>query len=75
MAHGGPVAVQHSPARYDHNAQAMILFRGDLYVTTLEDGLIVRSADGWKHFGSETLVQQFPAPDGRFPGCAVYPAW
>ena len=35
---------------FDHNAQALINYRGVLLMSTLEDGLAARTGDGWKHF-------------------------
>ncbi len=33
---------------YDHNTQALALYQGSLYVSTLEDGVAVRAPRGWE---------------------------
>lgn len=34
---------------FDHNAQSLALFRGELLMSTLEDGLAMRGGAGWRH--------------------------
>lgn len=42
----------------DHNAQYLALFNGDLYMSTLEDGLQKRDAQGWQQLGGSTLSSE-----------------
>lgn len=34
---------------FNHNVQALIGFRGEMLMSTLEDGLVARGAKGWRH--------------------------
>lgn len=45
---------------FGQDAQAMIRFHGDLYISTLEDGLVVRTADGWRHIAQGDLSGNAP---------------
>jgi ligand-binding sensor domain-containing protein len=45
---------------FAHDAQAMTWFQGDLYISTLEDGLVVRRADGWQHIARGDLSGDAP---------------
>ncbi len=45
---------------FAHNAQAMLVFKGALFVSTLEDGLSVRTGAGWRHANAETLSSNAP---------------
>src|SRR5205085_609522 len=45
---------------FDHNCQAVHMFQGELYVSTLEDGLIVRTPSGWGRVGRESLSSMSP---------------
>lgn len=45
---------------YNHNAQAIATFRGDLFVSTLEDGLMVRTVNGWHCFRNGSLSSDAP---------------
>ncbi len=53
---------------FDHNAQAMQEFKGALFVSTLEDGLAVRSGDGWQHIGLDFLSSNAPRGMAEFKG-------
>ncbi|MDQ3816004.1 MAG: hypothetical protein M3347_19010 [Armatimonadota bacterium] len=35
---------------YDHNVQNLMMYGGVLFMSTLEDGLMARTGDGWKRF-------------------------
>ncbi len=37
---------------FDHNVQSLALFRGELMMSTLEDGLTMRGGAGWHHLSS-----------------------
>jgi hypothetical protein len=43
-----------------HNVQFITTFKGELWYSTLEDGLCVRTERGWKHFSGTQLSS--PAP-------------
>jgi ligand-binding sensor domain-containing protein len=45
---------------FEHNAQAMQEYKGALFVSTLEDGLSVRSGEGWQTVGDEFLSSNAP---------------
>jgi ligand-binding sensor domain-containing protein len=44
----------------DHNAQYLQMFGGDLYISTLDDGLQVRDSSGWHALGASTLSSSAP---------------
>jgi ligand-binding sensor domain-containing protein len=44
----------------DHNCQAIIAYRDDLYISTLEDGLAVRTPQGWGHVQAPPLSSDAP---------------
>ena len=44
----------------DHNCQALALFRGSLFVSTLEDGLAMRTPTGWGHGRAPLLSSDAP---------------
>lgn len=45
---------------FAHNVQNLCSFRGALWASTLEDGLIVRDVSGWKHIGKGELSSNAP---------------
>ena len=45
---------------FAHNIQFLQKFGGALYASTLEDGLVIREAAGWKHLGKSTLSSNAP---------------
>ncbi len=45
---------------FAHNVQNLCAFRGALWASTLEDGLIVRDARGWKHVGKPEISSNAP---------------
>lgn len=45
---------------FAHNVQNLCSFRGALWASTLEDGLVVRDASGWKHIGKSELSSNAP---------------
>jgi hypothetical protein len=45
---------------YDHNCQAVATYRGHLFVSTLEDGLVVRTEEGWRHYTDDILSSNAP---------------
>ena len=45
---------------FAHNVQNLCGFRGALWASTLEDGLIARDANGWKHFGKPEISSNAP---------------
>lgn len=45
---------------FAHNVQNLCGFRGALWASTLEDGLIVRDANGWKHIGKPEISSNAP---------------
>lgn len=56
---------------YSHNVQAVRVFRDMLVVTTLEDGVVVRTASGWRHYGADELSSNLPRQMVEFHG-ALY---
>jgi ligand-binding sensor domain-containing protein len=57
--------VQHQEP-VDHNCQALAMFDDRLFVSTLEDGLAVRTRQGWGHFRAPTLSSNAPRQMVRF---------
>lgn len=53
---------------FDHNAQATAVFKGALFVSTLEDGLCVRTGNGWRRAGHEVLSSDAPRQMVEFGG-------
>lgn len=51
---------RHAGEPYDHNCQALALYRGQLLVSTLEDGLAVRAENGWRHLTAAQLSSDAP---------------
>lgn len=54
---------QHAPAGEpaDHNAQALMVFNEELFVSTLDDGLLVKTrAAGWRHETTGVLSSRAP---------------
>lgn len=45
---------------FGQNVQFLQTFQGALWASTLEDGLVVRDTNGWKHFGNEVLSSNAP---------------
>jgi ligand-binding sensor domain-containing protein len=56
---------------YEHNGQALQLFKGELFLSTLEDGLAVRTENGWQQLGDTTLSSNAPRQMVEFQG-ALY---
>ena len=55
----------------NHNAQAFAVYRDRLFVSTLENGLAIRSAAGWRaEIGPHALLGG-AAPDGGVPGSTL----
>jgi ligand-binding sensor domain-containing protein len=52
----------------DHNGQALALFDGQLFVSTLEDGLAVRTETGWRHAMDAALSSNAPRQMVSFRG-------
>lgn len=44
----------------DHNCQALTVFEGSLFVSTLEEGLAIRTPQGWGHAQTMTLSSNAP---------------
>ena len=44
----------------DHNCQALAMYRGSLFVSTLEVGLAVRTSRGWGHFSPPQISSNAP---------------
>lgn len=53
---------------YDHNGQALAMFHGHLFVSTLEDGLVVRTEEGWQHLTEGLLSSSAPRQMVEFQG-------
>ncbi len=45
---------------YDHNSQSMTTYKGDLYISTLEDGLVVKTAKGWIRYSDAAISSNAP---------------
>lgn len=45
---------------FAHNVQFLQQFRGALWASTLEDGIVIRDASGWKHLGKGVLSSNAP---------------
>jgi ligand-binding sensor domain-containing protein len=54
---------------YDHNCQNLCDFNGSLFVSTLEDGLVVRNPNGWSRCVSPDLSSNAPRQMVVFGGC------
>lgn len=54
---------------YDHNCQSIITYEGDLYVTTLEEGLVVKTAKGWIRYSDKMLSSNAPRQMAVFDRC------
>jgi ligand-binding sensor domain-containing protein len=69
----GKTWAQHLPPDepFDHNCQALALYNGELLVSTLEDGLVVRTDQGWRHETEAVLSSRAPRQMVRFGG-ALY---
>ncbi len=55
---------------FAHNIQSLCSFRGALWASTLEDGLVVCDANGWQHIGKSksTLSSNAPRQMAVFAG-------
>jgi ligand-binding sensor domain-containing protein len=53
---------------YDHNCQALTMYRGQLFASTLEDGLAVKTEEGWRHLGGGVLSSDAPRQMVEFAG-------
>ena len=58
--------LENEPA--DTNVQNITAFDGKLWFSTLEDGLVARTAQGWKHFSSGEMSSNAPRQLVRFGG-------
>jgi ligand-binding sensor domain-containing protein len=56
---------------YDHNCQSIAAYQGDLYVTTLDEGLVIRTRSGWRHETPAVLSSVAPRQMVEFQG-ALY---
>jgi hypothetical protein len=45
---------------FDHNAQSLAMFGGQLWMSTLDDGLQVRGEDGWRCYDGKILSSDAP---------------
>jgi ligand-binding sensor domain-containing protein len=52
----------------NHNCQAIAVYGEKLYVSTLEDGLAVRSQQGWEQVGTPTISSNAPRQMTMFGG-------
>jgi ligand-binding sensor domain-containing protein len=52
----------------NHNCQSILAYHEELYVSTLEDGLAVRGAEGWKQFLPPTISSNAPRQMAVFGG-------
>jgi len=53
---------------FDHNGQALAMFQGHLFLSTLEDGLVVRTEEGWQQTPEGVLSSQAPRQMVTFQG-------
>jgi ligand-binding sensor domain-containing protein len=53
---------------FAHNIQFLQKFRGAVWASTLEDGLVVRDASGWRHIGAGVLSSNAPRQLAVFKG-------
>ncbi|RYX86834.1 hypothetical protein EON83_01235 [bacterium] len=53
---------------FAHNIQYLQSYRGALWGSTLEDGLVIRDAKGWQHIGKGTLSSNAPRQMVVFAG-------
>ncbi|MCX6344872.1 MAG: hypothetical protein NT018_07340 [Armatimonadetes bacterium] len=56
---------------YNANIQNAINYKGMIFFSTLEDGIVVKGADGWKHFHSPEISSDAPRQMVEFGG-ALY---
>jgi len=56
---------------YSHNCQFMAIYRDALFVSTLEDGLAVRTPEGWRHVVTPTISSDAPRQMAQF-GDSLY---
>jgi ligand-binding sensor domain-containing protein len=45
---------------FDHNAQCLQMFKGELWMSTLDDGLQVCGEDGWRVYDAPTISSNAP---------------
>jgi ligand-binding sensor domain-containing protein len=53
---------------FNHNTQALCVFASELFVSTLEDGLAVKSAHGWRRVGPPVISSVAPRQMVEFGG-------
>lgn len=53
---------------YDSNIQSITLYRGITFFSTLEDGLVVRGPDGWRHVSPPEISSSAPRQMAEFGG-------
>jgi len=53
---------------YSHNIQCIASYRGSVYFSTLEDGLIVRTAGKWSHLSVPVISSDAPRQMVEFDG-------
>lgn len=54
---------------YDTNCQNMLSYKGSLFVSTLEDGLAVRTSGGWRHYNTPDISSNAPRQMVEFKDC------
>lgn len=54
---------------FDTNCQNMAFYKGNLYISTLEDGLVVRTSIGWTQIGVPDISSNAPRQMVEFKGC------
>lgn len=54
---------------WDHNCQALAWYQGNLYVGTLDNGLVVRTPKGWQRIGTRDMSSNTPRQMLEFGGC------
>ncbi len=58
----------HLDEPYDHNVQAAAYFQDNLYISTLEDGLVVKTDEGWRHIAAPAISSNAPRQMVEFRG-------
>lgn len=53
---------------FDHNIQCIASYRNNLYCSTLEDGLVVRTPNQWRHISSPEISSNAPRQMAEFGG-------
>lgn len=53
---------------YSHNIQCIASYRGSVFFSTLEDGLVVRTSDQWRRISAPTISSDAPRQMVEFGG-------